>query len=315
MKKYLRLLITLSIAGVVILTIAFFITNTLEENQDLNDEARKNAPGQFVQLSQGRTHYVELGPSNGEPVLLLHGGGITGMEVWTHNAQFLADHGKRVLMYDLYGRGYTDRLSGEYTPEVMLQQMEEIMDHVKFPDTVDIVSMSMGSLIAIEYATQHKRFVRTMVMLDPFATGDYHPNRLLTIPVVSSMLMTFYWYPNAVENQRKEFVNQPLFETYAERLRYFMSFEGYKHTNYSTWMHTLNQPKMDLLQKLTPNSVLLLYGANDPYFSRGILELYNKEYATLSAAEIPMSGHMPHYEKPDEVNLMIVAFLDRAHQP
>ncbi len=310
MKKLLRFLIGASIAGIVVVTIAYFVTNTLEENRELNDEARKQAPGKFVPLSNGLTHYVELGPSDGEPVLLVHGGGITGMEVWKFNAQFLADHGKRVLMYDLYGRGYTDRLAGEYTPEVMVQQMEEMMDHVKFPDTIDIVSMSMGSMIALEYATLQKRKVRTMVFLDPYATGDYRPNKLLTIPVVSSMLMTFYWYPNAVENQRKEFVNQPLFETYAERLRYFMSFEGYKHTNYSTWMHTLNQPRMELMRQLPPNRVLLLYGANDPYFSRGILDLFNQVYPTLSAAEIPEAGHMPHYEKPEEVNLMLNEFLN-----
>lgn len=310
MKKLLRFLIGASIAGIVVVTIAYFVTNTLEESRELNDEARQQAPGKFVPLSNGLTHYVELGPSDGEPVLLVHGGGITGMEVWKFNAQFLADHGKRVLMYDLYGRGYTDRLAGEYTPEVMVQQMEEMMDHVKFPDTIDIVSMSMGSMIALEYATLQKRKVRTMVFLDPYATGDYRPNTLLTIPVVSSMLMTFYWYPNAVENQRKEFVNQPLFETYAERLRYFMSFEGYKHTNYSTWMHTLNQPRMELMRQLPPNRVLLLYGANDPYFSRGILDLFNQVYPTLSAAEIPEAGHMPHYEKPEEVNLMLNEFLN-----
>lgn len=310
MKKLLRFLIGASIAGIVVVTIAYFVTNTLEESRELNDEARQQAPGKFVPLSNGLTHYVELGPSDGEPVLLVHGGGITGMEVWKFNAQFLADHGKRVLMYDLYGRGYTDRLQGEYTPEVMVQQMEEMMDHVKFPDTIDIVSMSMGSMIALEYATLQKRKVRTMVFLDPYATGDYRPNTLLTIPVVSSMLMTFYWYPNAVENQRKEFVNQPLFETYAERLRYFMSFEGYKHTNYSTWMHTLNQPRMELMRQLPPNRVLLLYGANDPYFSRGILDLFNQVYPTLSAAEIPEAGHMPHYEKPEEVNLMLNEFLN-----
>lgn len=309
MTRFFRTTFYIILFFVAALLAAWWITDAVQENQAMDEEARKRAPGKFASLTDGTTHYIEWGEPGGRPVVLIHGGGITGMEVWDKTAPNLADSGRRVLTYDLFGRGYSDRVNGDYTSALMGRQLDELLAHVHFPDTFDIVCMSMGAMIALDYAAAHPGKVRKMVMLDPYATGDYSSSRLLRLPVVSGMLMTFYWYPRAVENQRKEFVDQPFFETYAERLRYFMAFDGYKRMNYSTWMKMLPHSKMDMFRQLPEGSVLLIYGANDPYFNKDILMLYSASYPTLASEEIPGAGHMPHLEKPEEVNLLINQFL------
>jgi pimeloyl-ACP methyl ester carboxylesterase len=309
MIRFVRIALYLIVFFVVALLAAWWITDAVQESKTMNDEARKQAPGEFVQLADGVTHYIESGPAGGKAVVLIHGGGITGMEVWDKTASHLAAEGRRVLTYDLFGRGYSDRYDGDYTTELMQRQLDELLTKVNFPDTFDIICMSMGAMIAVEYASEHPDQVNKIVMLDPYATGDYSSSKLLRLPVVSGMLMTFYWQPRAVENQRKEFVDQPLFNSYSERLRYFMSFDGYKTMNYSTWMTMLPNSKMDMFQQLPPERVMLIYGANDPYFSSSILQLYTDRYPSLKSHLVEGAGHMPHMEKPQVVNPLISEFL------
>ena len=73
-----------------------------------------------------------------------------------------------------------------------------------------------------------------------------------------------------------------------------MEFEGYKHVNYSTWMHTLNQNKLPLLAQLPANEVMLIYGNRDPYFPMANVDLFLKTYPALQIREIYDAGHMPH---------------------
>lgn len=305
--KLLKKLLWISVSLLVVVFISYLVLDYIQEGKPLDDQARQDAPGQFVKLSDGITHYQELGPAEGTPVLLIHGGGITGMEVWQQNAPVLAGEGYRVLLYDLYGRGYSDRLATAYTPELLNRQLTELIEAIHFPDTFHIISMSLGSIVALDYAAQHHTL--SLTLIDPAITGDYRPNRLLKLPVVSSLLMTFYWCPKAVENQRKEFVDQDLFNTYANRLTHFMQFKGYKHVNYSTWMNTLMQNKLELLAQMPAHKTMLIYGANDPYFPESNPPLFLKACPTLQIAPVEQAGHMPHFEKPDVVNPLVLDFL------
>ena len=308
-----RKLFKIAVAGcsiiLIVVLIAWWAMSAAQENKIMDDDARKAAPGKFVQLTDGLTHYLETGPATGKPVVLIHGGGITGIEVWNNTAPFLADNGFHVLSYDLYGRGYSDRLNGDYTPEVMNRQLTELLQKTNFPDTINILCMSMGAMIAAEYTAAHPENVNKIVMFDPYMTGDAKPNAMLRIPFISRMLMTMYWYPRAIENQRKEFVDQPFFEEYAKRLEYFMTFKGYKDMNYSTWMDMLPYNKLAKLEEIYPMRMLLIYGAKDPYFSAEIAEVYKRHYPTLKTTVIEEAGHMPHLERPEEVNPVIASFL------
>lgn len=317
MIKYFKLLIQpreiFILIGCALLAfiISFLLLLKLQEQQELNEEVRQTAPGKFVTLSDGVTHYLESGPAHGAPLVLIHGGGVCGLEVWQKNISFFSDQGYRVLAYDLFGRGYSDRLNTVYSPELLNRQLDELLKSIDFPDSINIVSMSMGSMAALDYAAQHAKTIKSLTLIDPSASGDYKASSLLKIPVISSMLMTFYWYPRAVENQRKEFVNQVLFEEYARRLEYFMEFKGYKHVNRSTWLNTLIQNRVDSLKKIPAKKVLLLYGKDDPYFKPNTLDKYKAAYPSLTVYQVEKAGHMPHFEQPDEVNPVIADFINQ----
>lgn len=298
-----------TLAGIGLILSIFVVARFKQETQPLDEKTCAQAPGLFIQLAGGKTHYQLLGNKENDLLILIHGGGITGMEVWNTNATFLALQGYQVLVYDLYGRGYSDRIRGNYTPELLLDQLDELTKALNLKDSMSIISMSMGSMVALEFATQHPDKVKSLVMIDPAIMGDYHANPLLKFPVISDLLMTLYWYPRAVENQRKEFVDQKLFDTYKIKLEYFMNFNGYKAMNHSTWMYTLTQNKSELLRQISPNKIQLIYGDHDPYFSKVAATKLQALYPTLDQKVIAGAGHMPHMEKPDIVNPLLLDFL------
>lgn len=288
----------------------FAVLNITEERSQLTEEIRAGTPGDFVILPEGRVHYQLTGDTSFPLLVFIHGGGVTGMEVWKKNIPYFIDKHFCVLAFDLYGRGYSDRPRVVNSPTLFQNQLTELLSKLKLKRPSCMVAMSMGAIVALDYAKSNSHSLKKMVLIDPAATGDYQPNTLLKLPVVSDFLMTVGWYPRAVENQRKEFFDEKMFDDdYAKRLTYFMDFEGYKFTMHSTWIHMLTQDRLDRFVKPDPLDMLLIYGAQDPYFSDRHSERYQKKIPSIQVAKIDSAGHMPHYEKPSKVNKIICSFL------
>jgi pimeloyl-ACP methyl ester carboxylesterase len=309
MHRIKKILFTLLIAGALSLLALYLIMHSRQETDELTDAVRSEAPGKFIRLRHGLVHYSIQGPDTSRLLLFIHGGGVTGMEVWRHNIPYFLNQGYRILSYDLYGRGYSDRPADVVTPELLADQLNELIDTLGIRQRLDIVTMSMGAIVTLDFAAKHPEQVDKIVMLDPAATGDFVPMWSIRYPVLSDFVMTVYWHPLAVEKQRKEFVNRPLFEVYAQRLRYFMKFRGYKKVSHATWMTILTQNRLALVKQLHPNKLLIIYGDHDPYFPN--IPQYQEVYPTLKSVLISETGHMPHYEKPEEVNPIIAEFLKK----
>ena len=79
------------------------------ERGELDAAARAGVPGRFVTLSRGVTHVDVRGPDSGRTVVLVHGFSVP-YYIWDSTATALAAQGYRVIRYDLYGRGWSDRL-------------------------------------------------------------------------------------------------------------------------------------------------------------------------------------------------------------
>ena len=83
------------------------------ENEDIDEAKRIELGGTYISLSEGITHYELIGPPKGSVVVLVHGGSVP-MWGWDSQVASLAAAGLRVLRYDMYARGYSDRPNVEY---------------------------------------------------------------------------------------------------------------------------------------------------------------------------------------------------------
>lgn len=134
------------------------------------DQARKDAPGDFAVLTRGRTHYRWHGPENGAVTVCIHGL-TTPSFVWEGLVPGLVAKGHRVLTYDLYGRGYSDRPSGRQDAAFFVDQLEELFSGQAVDGPVTLIGYSMGGAIATAYAARHPDRLRELVLIAPAGLG------------------------------------------------------------------------------------------------------------------------------------------------
>lgn len=125
----------------------------------------------YVEVQGSKMHYVEKGKGN--PILFLHGVP-TSSYIWRNVIPHLSTLG-RCIAPDLIGMGKSDKPNIEYS----------IFDHIKYIESfiealqlkrVTLVMHGWGSIIGLNYAMQHEKNCRGLVMyesyLRPFHTDD-----------------------------------------------------------------------------------------------------------------------------------------------
>jgi pimeloyl-ACP methyl ester carboxylesterase len=131
---------------------------------------REAAPGQLARLSRGVTHYRWLGPSDGPVAVCVHGL-TTPSFVWGPIAEGLAAQGHRVLLYDLYGRGFSDRPRGPQDSAVFTEQLEELLADQGVTGEITLLGYSMGGAIAAAFAAHGPARLRRLVLIAPAGLG------------------------------------------------------------------------------------------------------------------------------------------------
>ncbi len=127
---------------------------------------RKLAPGQFANLSQGVTHYQWVGPENGPVAVCVHGL-TTPSYVYGPLADGLVEQGYRVLTYDLYGRGFSDRPKGEQDSPFFNRQLDELLQDQGVAEPFVLVGYSMGGAIGAAYTAKNVARVKQLILLAP----------------------------------------------------------------------------------------------------------------------------------------------------
>ncbi|KAJ7182212.1 Alpha/Beta hydrolase protein [Mycena crocata] len=120
--------------------------------------------GGYAEFPMGRTRYWLAGPGNGKKIVLIHGLSVPAL-VWAPIAPQLAEAGYRVLLYDLYGRGYSDAPSGAaYDAQLYVTQVALLMQHVGWL-RARVVGVSMGGAIAAAFVATFPNLVESEVVL------------------------------------------------------------------------------------------------------------------------------------------------------
>jgi haloalkane dehalogenase len=132
----------------------------------------------YVDVEDGRLRvaYVEAGPADAEPVLLLHGEPSWSF-LYRRVIPVLADAGLRVVAPDLVGFGRSDKPAAQadysYARHVAWLR-EALLDRLAL-DRITLVGQDWGGLIGLRLVAEHPdRFARVVVANTGLPTGD-HP--------------------------------------------------------------------------------------------------------------------------------------------
>lgn len=171
----------------IILGLLLAIPFAVEEfRTKMDGERRKDAEGRFVTLSRGVTYYDWLGPARGPVAVCVHGQ-TTPSFVWRGLARGLALMGYRVLIYDLYGRGYSDRPNGKQDKAFFLDQLDELLADQGVQDDITLIGYSMGGAIATSFAAQNPSKIRQLILLAPAGIKVTH-SRLMKFAIATPLI-------------------------------------------------------------------------------------------------------------------------------
>lgn len=109
-------------------------------------------------------HYLDWGPADAPPVVLLHG--ITGhARVWDHLAERLVPD-RRVLALDQRGHGDSDPApDDDYRVSTMADDVAAFAGSLQL-DRFALLGHSMGGRIAIQYAAAHAGRLERLIIVD-----------------------------------------------------------------------------------------------------------------------------------------------------
>ena len=279
------------------------------ESLSLTPEVRRNLSGSFVSLPDGTLHYELTGPPAGPVVVLVPGFSAT-YAVWDQNVGALTAAGFRVLRYDHFGRGYSDRPDARYDPEFFDKQLLDLLDALKLNDKVDFAGESMGGAIAAAFVNRHPARAGKLIMIEPeYRTGYDVPARL-RIPLAREYRMALI-ATHLPEQLHNDFVHPERATQYLDLYRDQMRYRGFRKALMNTMLNYWTQDSTAEYRQLgrTGRPVLLLWGVADP---RSRIELGAKVREAIPQAEfhaIGDAGHFPAYEQPAIVNPLMVRFL------
>ncbi|KZS94229.1 alpha/beta-hydrolase [Sistotremastrum niveocremeum HHB9708] len=147
-----------------------------------------HGPGAYAELPLGKVKYWIIGPEDGPPVTLIHGFSIPSL-VFKDVAKHLVSQGFRVLLYDLYGRGYSDAPDTTYDGTLYITQVALLLQHVGWEKTY-VAGLSMGGGITGAFAATFPNLVNGKIAVIASAgamqTTFSITQRIMTSPLLVS---------------------------------------------------------------------------------------------------------------------------------
>jgi pimeloyl-ACP methyl ester carboxylesterase len=279
------------------------------EKRTLDDAARAEAPGKFVSLPVGRTHYLVSGPDTGRVVVLVHGFSVPSY-IWDSTAVALSAAGMRVIRYDVYGRGWSDRPDADYDGTLYDAQLDGLLDSLHIAGPVDLMGLSFGGYVTAHYVASHPARVRTLTLVDPVAVGRTVP-AYMHWPVVGEWLFQTTQVPGMADGQSGDFLHPERFPDWPDRYRSQMQFKGFGRALLRS-IYTSERTNFDSLYAAAGRTgvpTLLVWGRQDPVvpFDKSSVILGGIPKTTF--VPVDSSGHLPHMEQAPIVARAMLEFL------
>jgi pimeloyl-ACP methyl ester carboxylesterase len=282
------------------------------ETKELNAETRKLAPGKFVRLPLGQTHYELVGRKVGTPVILVHGFSIP-YYIWDPTFEALGNAGFQVLRYDLFGRGYSDRPQVEYDLELFVNQLRLLIENLDLPTPVDLIGLSMGGPITISFCDHHPDLVRRVGLIDPagISTTSTALGRLFLRPWLGEMILSLIGDRILLSQLTQDLAEPENYPAYVEMAKVQLQFKGYKRALLSTIRNDALSDLSTLYINVGRQSrkTLLIWGVEDKLLPIELSHIICEAFAEIRFHRIEGAGHIPHYERPEAVNPILIEFL------
>lgn len=283
------------------------------ETKELNDDTRRLTGGSFVPLTDGVTHYELSNNARDQTVVLVHGFSVPYF-IFDPTFHFLTQHGFRVLRYDLFGRGFSDRPEANYNIDLFVRQLTELLDALRFTRPVTLLGLSMGGPIAATFTARNPQRVEKLILIDPAGARPVVFSKMLkvlTTPFIGEAILGLAGTGGMVKNIASDFFDKNLIEQFQQRYIIQMQIKGFRRAILSSIRNNMLDSFIGTYRKVGTfkKPTLLLWGRHDTTVPLQYSEDICAAIPDLEFHIIEDCSHIPHYEKPEETNALLLEFL------
>jgi len=287
---------------------------------DVGERPASYPRARTVRLNGVRTGYLEAGPRDAPPVLLLHGLGATNASMLPL-LPALAD-AYRVIVPDTPGFGSSDAPRWRYTMRELAGWLTEFSAAIGATRPA-LVGNSLGGRIAIEAGLTAPDALDRLVLLCP--SPAFRRLRQL-VPAVRLINPDIGWLPIWLSHRlvveftrmmfsRPDRLPREWYDAAADEFRHVMSRPAHRRA----FVACLRQIYIEqayggdgFWDRLTALDVpaLFVWGERDRLVPAGFARFVSAAVPAARSVVLPDCGHVPQYEFPDETGALVREFLD-----
>lgn len=280
------------------------------EKFELTETEKAKYSGSYIKLPSGETHYELKG--DGEAVVLVHGFA-TPYFIYDKIFDFLVAHGFKVLRYDLFGRGFSERVGGDYTPELFSKQLGELVDALLPNEKFYLFGTSMGGAVVTAYAAKYPERIKKLFLLAPAGMVFDAPAymKIANKPILGEIMFKAAGGKILLKNSCAELIySKNETDYYLEKFAEGARYKGFCKATLSSLRHTLMRPDVTVpnYEKTAKNGVRVctVWGTADktmPYYqSKQLKEIF----PDMHFYSFENSGHIFLFDEGDRINKIIL---------
>ncbi len=241
----------------------------------------------------------------GAPVLLIMGLGAASALWWRTRPVLSSQY--RTIAFDNRGVGRSDVPPGPYPLSVMASDAEAVLDAAGV-DRAHVFGISMGGMIAQEFALQYSNRVLSLILgctgpggpnavrAEPAATDALRARATMTVEEAEQALIPFL-YDESTPRARVE-------EDLVKRRPWYPTIEGYTAQLQGIFMWQA----YDRLPQITAPT-LVIHGKNDRLVPPGNAELIASRIPGAQLVMIPTANHIFTTDQPEAALAAVLRFL------
>ncbi len=255
--------------------------------------------------SGGENIYYEVTGADdaSETIVLSHGAG-GSHAAWFQQVPVLADAGYQVVTWDTRGFGNSTFTSGVLGTDAAVADLTAVLDALDLAQ-VHLVGQSMGGWWATAFAVAHPQRLRSLTLSNTVAG--------LWTDALVRHFATFMQHVPDFDGDRLG-VHSAISASFAAR----DPAGAFLYQQLNTFHHP---PMAAVGRALTGGHVehaaldalgipiLVITGSDDELFPAPLIIESASRLATATVVEIADAGHSPYFERPDEYNAALVAFV------
>ena len=278
------------------------------KDETFRNNILKNNPGEYVQLSEGYTYFEEAN-SNSEigNVVLVHGFSVPSYIMRT-TFNSIKKRGFRVIMMDLYGRGYSDNPNLPQTDELRATQVIELMKS-RGIKKASIVGLSNGGRIISKIADIEPELIKDLFYIASSGFYEYEEvyDKNVYQEEIDNMILK---YPEMAKGQVNDFFEGDKYPNWISQYEELQTHVGFARALISTTKNLVTLDDVHVKIDSLNIPVYTFWGEFDNVVVYDeFKDRLNKVFPNRKEFFITKSGHLPHMENQEEFEYIFFKYL------